>query len=219
MPGLPLSHSENILPIIHVAFPNSWFKDSYLLRVSVSIYAMKMFSLNVCDGNCCLCAHRGSVGLQVELSIELERIFFEDKPKHFSQVMCRIGGLLCRKFHTLCKLFQYPSFCDIHCICKKTCDVHRNKKCSVFNLSLFNKIYKVSGIFGYFPESLKKYNMLFFLKKIQIMSVHVGCRLIFFLTRDQALFPFRFVNNIPAGMTKRKESLIHSAAHWYKLNE
>ena len=40
------------------------------------------------------------------------------------------------------------------------------------------------------------------------------------VTWDQALFSFRFVNNIPAGMAKRKESLIQtfyetSAAHFF----
>ena len=40
------------------------------------------------------------------------------------------------------------------------------------------------------------------------------------LTWDQAPFSFRFVNNIPAGMAKRKESLIQtfyetSAAHFF----
>ena len=38
-------------------------------------------------------------------------------------------------------------------ICKNTYDVHRNKKCSFFfYLFLFNNIYKISGIFGYFLE-------------------------------------------------------------------
>ena len=32
-------------------------------------------------------------------------------------------------------------------ICVKTCDVHRNKKCPFFHLCVFNKIYKVGGIF------------------------------------------------------------------------
>ena len=40
------------------------------------------------------------------------------------------------------------------------------------------------------------------------------------VTWDQALFSFRFVNNVPAGMAKRKESLIQtfhetSAAHFF----
>ena len=40
------------------------------------------------------------------------------------------------------------------------------------------------------------------------------------LTRDQALFSFRFENYIPAGMAKRKESLIRTfyetfAAHFF----
>ena len=40
------------------------------------------------------------------------------------------------------------------------------------------------------------------------------------LTWDQALFSFRFVNNIPAGMAKREESVVQifyetSAAHFF----
>ena len=36
--------------------------------------------------------------LKVVLSIELEGIFFEDKAKHFSEVMCRYGRVLFVKF-------------------------------------------------------------------------------------------------------------------------
>ena len=51
---------------------------------------------------------------------------------------------------------------------------------------------------------------------IKIIVQFFECKI---LTWDQALFSFRFVNNIPAGMAKRKESLIQtfyetSAAHF-----
>ena len=37
------------------------------------------------------------------------------------------------------------------------------------------KVYKVGGIFGYFPETLKKHNMLFFLKKYRtLFTPHTG---------------------------------------------
>ena len=46
------------------------FKNVLLTENCVSISAMKMLA----KGNCCLCAHHGSV----VLSIEVERIFFEN---------------------------------------------------------------------------------------------------------------------------------------------
>ena len=49
-------------------------------------------------------------------------------------------GCLCRNFHMLCdRQFQYTLV--LLYICVKTHNVHRNKKCSVFHICLFNERY------------------------------------------------------------------------------
>ena len=49
-------------------------------------------------------------------------------------------GCLCRNFHMLCdRQFQYTLV--LRYICVKTHNVHRNKKCSVFHICLFNERY------------------------------------------------------------------------------
>ena len=77
MSGLLMSHIGLNVIVICVAFSNSQLKDGFcLIKLCVSIYAMKRKR----KGNCCLCAHRGAVGLLyslIVLSIKRERIFFE----------------------------------------------------------------------------------------------------------------------------------------------
>ena len=58
--------------VIHVAFPLEQG------RFCVDLVCFNISHEFVGKGNCYLCVHRGTVGLWVELSIELERIFLMD---------------------------------------------------------------------------------------------------------------------------------------------
>ena len=61
------------------------------------------------------------MGLEVELSIELERIFFEDLSKHLSHIMFRTRRVVEIFGIRSANRFQYPRFVVL--TCKKTCDV------------------------------------------------------------------------------------------------
>ena len=68
--------------------------------------------------------YRGSV----VLSIEVERIFFENQSKYVSQVICRNRRVF------LVEIFVRSANYSFFGIFAMTCDVHRNKKCSIFHL-------------------------------------------------------------------------------------
>ena len=61
------------------------------------------------------------MGLEVELSIELERIMFEDYSKYLSHMMFRTRRVVEIFGIRSSNRFQYPRFVVL--TCKKTCDV------------------------------------------------------------------------------------------------
>ena len=54
--------------------------------------------------------------LKVVLSIELEGIFFEDKAKHFSEVMCRYGRVVFVKF-AVCFAIEFNTLSPVPVVC------------------------------------------------------------------------------------------------------